>query len=108
MTSPKTSQQQGGDDAEKNSRMAMRMIRREIKRVLDQWDPLSLRGLPGFHTEYDAYVGPISVMVRKGAEPMEIARHLDRLVQEEWGLPPSNRKCVEVAEKIHRCGTMLG
>lgn len=86
----------------------MRLIRKEIKRLLDQWDPLSLRGLPGFHTEYDSYVGPISVMVRKGAEPMEIARHLDRLVREEWGLPPSNEKCVKLAEKIHRCGHMIG
>ncbi len=102
-----TADRKDQDDAERNSRIAMRMIRKEIKRLLDQWDPLSLRGLHGFGTEYDPYVGPIGVLVRKGAEPMEIARHLDRLVREEWGLPPCREKCVQVAEKIHRCGNML-
>ncbi len=92
---------------ERNARMAMKTIRGEIKRVLDNWDPLSLRGLPGFGTEYNDLVGPLSVMVRKRAEPMEIARHLRRLATEEWGLPADNAKYVEVAEKIHRTGAFL-
>ncbi len=92
---------------EQNTRMAMRAIRGEIKRVLDSWDPLALRGLPGFSSEYNQYAGPLSVLVRKGAEPMEIARHLLRLQTEEWGLPEDRRKCLEIAEKIHRTGNIF-
>ncbi len=85
----------------------MKAIRGEIKRVLDSWDPLFLKGLRGFHTEYNPYVGPLSVMVRKGAEPMEIARHLLKLMNEEWKIPEDRAKCLEVAEKIYRTGSFL-
>lgn len=93
---------------EQNAKMAMKAIRAEIKRVLDNWDPLSLRGLSGWRTEYDKYVGPLSVLVRKQAEPMEIARHLLRLMIEEWKLPEDRKKCLEIAEKIHRTGAVFG
>ena len=92
---------------EVNARLAMKAIRLEIKRIIDRWDPLSLRGLPGFQSEYNDVVGPIGVMVKKRAEPMEIARHLHRLMTEQWGLPENRAKCLEVAEKIHRTGSFL-
>lgn len=91
-----------------NARMAMRMIQREVKRLLDQWDPLSLRGLPGFHEEYAPFVGPLAVMVRKGSPVGDIAAHLHRLVVEEWKLPPSREKCFLLAEKIKRVGEFTG
>ena len=89
---------------ENNAKMAMKMIRREIKRILDGWDPLSLRGLRGFHEEYNPFVGPLAVMVRKGSPVGDIAAHLDRLVQQEWQLPPCREKCFLMAEKIKRVG----
>ncbi len=95
------------DIEDNNAKMAMRMIRREIKRLLDQWDPQCLRGLPGFENEYNEVCGPLGVMVRKRQEPMEIAAHLDRLVQEKWNLPPCREKCLQIAEKIHRTGCFL-
>lgn len=85
----------------------MKAIRTEIKRILDAWDPLSLRGLRGFDQEYNAYVAPLSVLVRKRARPIDIAAHLDRLVQHEWKLPPCREKCLQVAEKMHRTGSFL-
>jgi hypothetical protein len=88
--------------------MAMKQIRGEIHRILLSWDPLSLRGLPGFQSEYTPYAGPLSVLVRKGAEPMEIARHLLRVMTEEWKLPEDRAKCLEVAEKIKRAGSIYG
>lgn len=93
---------------EANARMAMKTIRTEIKRILDRWDPLSLRGLPGFANEYNDFVGPLSVLVRKRAPVMEIARHLDRVMQEDWKLPRDQKKCYEVAEKVSRTGAFLG
>lgn len=98
---------QTGSPEDANARQAMKTIRFEIKRILDQWDPLCLKGLKGFDQEYNPFVGPLSVMVRKRAPVGEIARHLDRLVQEEWKLPPCREKCFLVAEKIHRAGGFL-
>jgi hypothetical protein len=92
---------------EQNAKMAMKTIRAEIKRILDGWDPLCLRGLPGFHSEYNAFVGPLSVMARKRAAPMEIARHLLNLMEFDWKLPPDREKCLQVAEKIHRTAAFL-
>lgn len=92
---------------EQNSRMAMKMIRNEIKRILDAWDPLCLKGLRGFQTEYAPYVGPLSIMVKKGADSMEIARHLRSIMIDEWKMEEDRRKCVEVAEKIRRTGLFL-
>jgi hypothetical protein len=92
---------------EQNAKMAMKTIRTEIKRILDSWDPLSLRGLPGFHSEYNDFVGPLSVMARKRMPATEIAAHLDRLVQLEWRLPPDRPKCLVIAEKIRRTAAFL-
>ncbi len=89
-----------------NARLAAKNMRKGIKGVLDRWDPLSLRGLPGFENEYNDHVGPLFVLVRKGAEPMEIARHLNRLMVEEWGLQEDRETCLQVAEKVHRCGQL--
>lgn len=99
--------EQPASPEEHNTRMAMKAIRTEIKRLLDQWDPLCMRGLSGFVNQYSEQVGPIAVLLKKGAPPMEIARHLDRLVVEEWKLPPCREKCLELAEKMHRVGTMF-
>lgn len=99
------SQSSSPEDA--NARQAMKSIRQEIKRILDGWDPLCLKGLKGFDQEYNAYVGPLSVMVRKRTPVGEIAQHLDRLVQDEWKLPPCREKCFLTAEKIYRIGHFL-
>lgn len=92
---------------ETNARMAMKQIRVEIKRIVDRWDPLSLRGLPGFAMEYNEVVGPISVLVRKRAAVGDIQRHLDRLLSDEWNLPANPLKTKELAEKMHRTGAFL-
>ena len=95
------------NNEETNARLAMKRIRQEIKRIVDKWDPLSLKGLPGFVNEYNDVVGPISVLVRKRAPVEEIARHLDRLVADQWQLPPSPSKTRELAEKMQRTGSFL-
>ena len=46
-------------------------------------------------------------MVRKRSPVGDIAAHLDRLVQQEWQLPPCREKCYVIAEKIHRVGGFL-
>jgi hypothetical protein len=90
-----------------NARMAMKQIRIAIKQILDRWDPLCLRGLPGFVNEYNDVVGPLAIMVRKRTAAIDIAAHLHRLMTEEWRMAPDRAKCLEIAEKIHRTGAFL-
>ncbi|CAN5246346.1 hypothetical protein BH09SUM1_BH09SUM1_10470 [soil metagenome] len=96
-----------GSPEDQNARIAMKSIRQEIKRILDSWDPLSMRGLRGFDMQYHEFCGPIGVLVRKRVPPIDIAAHLDRLVQQEWRLPPCREQCLQIAEKIYRTGAFL-
>ncbi len=95
------------DQEASNNRVATKRMGMDIHRVLARWDPLSLKGLRGAEREYDQYVGPLVIMVKKGAEPMEIARHLSHLLTGVWGLPTNNAKCVEIAQKIHNAGALM-
>ncbi|MCC5876342.1 MAG: hypothetical protein JJU11_09015 [Candidatus Sumerlaeia bacterium] len=95
------------ESEETNARMAMKRIRVEIKRIVDRWDPICLRGLPGFSMEYNEVVGPISVLVRKRASVEDIQRHLDRLMANEWNLPPDQATTRQIAEKMHRTGAFI-
>lgn len=92
---------------ENNAKMATKAMRQEINRILCGWDPLAMRGLKGFETAYADHVGPLLVLLKKGAKPMEICVHLDRLLQQEWKLPESREQCLDVAEKIHRVGSIF-
>jgi hypothetical protein len=107
MPPKKQSQPEPINSEEQNAKMAMKAIRADIKRILDSWDPMCLRGLPGFQTEYNNFVGPLSVMARKRLPATDIAAHLDRLMQLEWRLPPDRPKCHEIAEKIRRTAAFL-
>ncbi|MEQ8821295.1 MAG: hypothetical protein RLY93_13725 [Sumerlaeia bacterium] len=95
------------DQEAANNRLAMKMLRRDISRVLFNWDPLCMRGLKNGELEYAPYVGPIAIMVKKGAQAPEIARHLDDLLRDEWKLPRNNQACMEAAEKIFNAGAIF-
>lgn len=90
-----------------NDRLATKMIRLEINRILLKWDPLCVKGLPRGDREYEPFVGELSIMVKKGAGEMEIARHLAALVTQTWKLPKCNEKCVEVAKKLYNAGALF-
>ncbi len=95
------------DQEASNNRIATKKMGLDIHRVLVRWDPLCLKGLRGAEREYDQYVGPLVILVKKGAEPMEIARHLSDLLTREWGLPPNNARCVDVAQKVYNAGALM-
>lgn len=69
-----------------------------------RWDPLALRGLSGADRAYEAYLNDLLIMVKKGRDKMEIARHLATLMREEWGLPEDNARCVDTAGKLYGIG----
>lgn len=90
-----------------NDRLATKRIRLDINAVLVRWDPLCLKGLRGGDRAYEAQVGPLLLLVKRGAGEMEIARFLVDLMKTEWRLPPDNAKCVEVARKLRNVGAVF-
>ncbi len=90
-----------------NARAAMRNIRNDVARVFLAWDPLALRGLPGWQKGYDEYIAPVAVMVRKRVPAEDIADHLLRTMTGEWRLPADRAKCREMSEKFRRVGAFL-
>lgn len=89
------------------AKLALRQIRSDVARIFVAWDPMSLRGLRGFEKEYDPWIGPAAIMVKKRLPAADIAAYLDRVVQTEMRLPPCRAKCLEVATKMHRAGAIL-
>jgi hypothetical protein len=52
-------------------------IERQISDVLlDQWDPLGVRGQPGPHLEYDHYAHDVYGLLARGASAVQISRYL--------------------------------
>ncbi|MBI5155241.1 hypothetical protein HZA57_08385 [Candidatus Poribacteria bacterium] len=90
-----------------NDKLATKMIRMDINRVLQRWDPLCLKGLPGADRAYEPFINDLLIMVKKGTEQMAIARHLSDLLTRTWKLPANNKQCVEVAGKLHNIGAMF-
>ncbi|MCB2154456.1 hypothetical protein KQI84_06190 [bacterium] len=87
-----------------NNRLATKMMRMDINRILLRWDPLHVQGLHGADREYEPQIGPILVLVKKGADYMEIARHLHDLMKDEWRVPQDREACVRVARKLYNVG----
>jgi hypothetical protein len=92
---------------EELAKAAFRQIRNDVARLFAAWDPLSLRGLPNFQKEYDPYVAPVAVLVRKRASTADLVEHLTNVCRDEWRLPPDRRKIAEMAEKFRRTGGFL-
>ena len=87
-----------------NNRLATKMMRLDINRILVRWDPLHVRGLHGADREYEPQIGPILIFIKKSAGYMEIARHLDELMKTTWRVPPDREQCVKVARKLYNVG----
>lgn len=68
-----------------------RQNRAKVRRVLmGVWDPIGVRGMPGAQDEYDAYIGPVYVMLMdQRASQRAIAAHLYDVATGHMGLSPS-------------------
>ena len=99
---------EAGDDAMSddaaNNRLAARMMRGDIHRILARWDPMCLKGLRDSGRAYEEYVNDLYPMIKKGAEKMEVARKLAELMRDKMRLPADNAKCIEVAGRLHSIG----
>jgi hypothetical protein len=60
---------------------------RELRRILmDDWDPIRVRGVPEAADEYDSYLGPIGARLRDGKSADEIAAYLTDVEENRMGL----------------------
>jgi hypothetical protein len=58
-----------------------------VKALLwEEWDPIGVNDMPEAHGEYDTYAEQVYVMLARGADAEEIARHLIWVVIEYMGL----------------------
>lgn len=63
---------------------------RELRRLLlDEWDPIGVRGVPGAADEHDGYMSPIVSRLREEASAEDIARFLTEVEEERMGLGSS-------------------
>jgi hypothetical protein len=59
---------------------------RGLRRVLmEEWDPIGVRGVPEAADEYDSYLGPIAERLRSGQSAEEIAAYLNFVTEERMG-----------------------
>ena len=94
------------EQAEANARLATKQIRMEINRLLLKWDPLCVKGLRGADRQYESEIAPLLILVKKGANYMEIARHLHSTLTKTWKMPENKPMCVELGKKMYNIGAL--
>lgn len=79
-------------------------IQQSIRRVLmDHWDPIGVKGMPGAEDEYDSYIGPIYRMLTSGASTEDLVERLFHIEVFTIGLttkPNRREELREVAGKL--------
>jgi hypothetical protein len=63
---------------------------RELRRILmEEWDPIGVRGVSEAADEYDGYLPQVSRRLREDATSEEIAAYLTEVEEVRMGLGPS-------------------
>lgn len=63
---------------------------RELRTILmEEWDPIGVRGEPNAADEYDDYLGPLSARLREGRSADVIAGYLTEVEEDRMGLGES-------------------
>jgi|SRR6185437_4244876 len=63
---------------------------RELRRILmEEWDPIRVRGIPEAADEYDGYLGPLGSRLREGASVDAVAEYLTEVEEDRMGLGES-------------------
>jgi hypothetical protein len=62
-----------------------------IRRILmDEWDPIGVKGIPEAADEYDSYGGGVARMLREGTTRDELAAYLTDIRENRMGLHSSS------------------
>lgn len=69
--------------------------------LMNQWDPIGVRGVAQVQDEYDDYVGPLAALVRNGATSDRIAGDLLAFEIDRMGLVGEPDRAKHVAAQLH-------
>jgi hypothetical protein len=76
--------------------------------LLEDWDPIGVRGVPVAQDEYESYVGGVYRLVASGAPARAIAEHLCAIEAEQMGVSGAKPEdLLPVAEKLSRLDVRL-
>jgi hypothetical protein len=65
---------------------AMRRRGRELRALLNEWDPIGIIGPSGPDDEYDCLLWPLMRLLERGVSQENIAEYLGRELNEHFGL----------------------
>lgn len=82
-------------------RRRVRVIQDAIRKVLiDDWDPIGVRGVPEAIGEYDSYIGPVYQILSGSRSASDLVDCLERIEQEEIGVSTTEKSRRDVATKL--------
>ncbi|AHI05239.1 hypothetical protein BDW_03655 [Bdellovibrio bacteriovorus W] len=73
----------------------------EVKKILlNDWDPIGIKNNPNAKAEYDQYALRIVGMLYSGTTRTELAKYLDSVVTDDFGLSANKSLSHTVSEKL--------
>jgi hypothetical protein len=80
----------------------MTLLENAIQTILmNEWDPIGVRGVDQVQDEYDDYVGPVAALVRNGATSDRIAGYLLAVEIDRMGLVGEPDRAKHVAAQLN-------
>lgn len=70
--------------------------------LLDEWDPLSVRGQPDHADDYLRYAHDIYGLLVRGASDVQVGRHLHAIEREEMHHPDADSRDLSIVLKTLR------
>jgi len=68
--------------------------------LLQEWDPIGIRGVPEAQNEYDSYVPGICKMLREGKTTEKLYQYLRWIESEHMGLDGNELHAERIAKKL--------
>jgi hypothetical protein len=68
--------------------------------LMDEWDPIGVKGIPEAHDEYDAYVGQVYGLLARRRPVHEVSDLLWWVETEHMGLRGNRTHTQQVAERL--------
>ncbi|MBA1362076.1 hypothetical protein [Burkholderia gladioli] len=77
------------------------LLANSVRRVLlEEWDPIGIKGIPEAQDEYDSYVLKICGMLRADCSAEGLCKHLRWIETEQMGLDGDELHTSEIAKKL--------
>jgi hypothetical protein len=77
----------------------MRQRGRELRSLLNEWDPIGVSGLGDANDEYDCLLWPLMRMLEEDSSVEALAAYLTTELREHFGLDPSTRAAADFATR---------